>query len=275
MGWWSWARKPALGVFVVAVLAAAPARAEELESDGMFEFAPLTAEAGVQASHGICPCFRWSVQVQAASGEIETRHFVISSDALFQVAERYSLIEGDLASRLYTIGAIEALWKGGHVGLGFSGVTVGTDQDLSMSDILRTGFYVLVNLVRTDAIRLDIRSGYEFEQRRLNSGPIEIRHDIPTSLVLDWSSGNWSGDVSATVAFDAADPAWDRLQVTGGASAQYQFLELGDLEAALGFGVFGHWDPSYDEHHLAEWGVSGTLFMSLAWDIDGNSERGR
>ena len=58
----------------------------------MIQVNPVTVQGGFNASYGYCPCFRWTVGVQLLGGQWETREFLITTDALFQLELNASLV---------------------------------------------------------------------------------------------------------------------------------------------------------------------------------------
>lgn len=243
----------------------APAQALADEGNGMIEVVPISAAAGASMSWGACPCFRWSVRVQGLGGRIETRDFLISSDALFQMQESRNMQFARVMSQIFNVGAIEALWKGGHIGLGFEGITFGDDLDQNYTDIIRTGLYALINIVYTEAVRLDIRSGYQFDLMSINMSDAIERHRLTEQILFQWQTGAWSGNVRAGVNFSPDISGWDQLGITGGANVHVTALTLGDLRVGLGLDVSASHDPFRELYGLAETNVTGMLMMDLSW----------
>jgi hypothetical protein len=216
--------------------------------------------------YGYCPCFRWSVGVKLVSGQWETRDFLITTDALFQLEQTQSAYLHRIMSRVYTVGAIEALWKGGHIGLGFEGVTIGDNIDQGYSDMIRTGLYALINIIRTDAVRMDIRSGYQFEQLRVNLGPAIDNHNLPQSLIVNWQAGRWSGNVHAGLVIDPTSPFdFGSITYTAGAGVHARLFTLGELQAGLGLNASFEHDPFREIYGLAADNFAGMLYMDFAW----------
>ncbi|MCC7441055.1 MAG: hypothetical protein IT285_05460 [Bdellovibrionales bacterium] len=234
----------------------------------MIEVSPISGTVGVEASWGACPCLRWSVQVEAAGGQIETRDFLISSDALFQFMQEHTLGTSEITSQMMTFGAIEALWKGGHIGLGFDGVTIGDDVDMAYNDIFRTGLHALINVFRTEAARLDIRSGWEMEVMRINAGPSLEQHDWNSSISLGWNTGVWSGNLSAYmgVPMNGANGAGpENWEYGGSLENRFRVLRISDIEMALGINVGAGVDPLREMYGLNPVSFTGMVFMELSW----------
>lgn len=228
----------------LAPMARAESPAGARDSSTMIQIQPALASSGVQMSWGQCPCFRWTVQLQGLGGGIETRQFLVSSDALFKMREDMNPGFQRWQKRLFTLGAAEALWKGGRVGLGFRGVAFGEDRDRGYTDLIRSGFYVLVNALLTDSLRFDIRSAYDFERMRVNQGPELHRGVFDQSAELRWRTRRWSGKVSGHVGFDDGKGRPDAGTRAGGeASARLRVLSLGDFQAGLGMNAAFEHDP--------------------------------
>lgn len=250
-------------ILIVLILAApAPVSAE----DGMIEIGVGSARVGAEMGWGRCPCLRWTVEAEALNGRYETRDFLISVEALFQMRERRTVdFLKDPVSRLYTFGALEALWKGG-IGIKFDGVTIGDDLDKSYTDVFATGLHVLFNIFHTESARLDLRSGAELERFRVNAAPQSEFVRMPQSLYFEWDKGAWSGDLRATVAFDASDMFnHRRFRYSGGGRLQARFLSLGQLEMALGMELGADHDPVRELFGLDPTQFTGGLYMELQW----------
>ena len=119
---------------------------------------------------------------------------------------------------------MDVLFKQGHVGVGFDGITVAEDRDRSYSEIFRTGVNLIVDIVRTAHHRLLFRSGYSHEQLRVNDTFDEKRDLLPQTLSYSYSNGGrWSANISTGAAIDAGtwslDPADLRVFVAGGVHA--------------------------------------------------------
>lgn len=243
------------------------ARAESGDGAPMIELGVGGLQAGARQSWGPCPCFRWTVGVELVSGGIETRDFLISTEALFRMDETRTLdYLNSTTSRLYTVGAIEALWTGG-LGLKFDGVTFGHDHDRSYADVLRSGLHLMFNIVRSEAIRLDLRSGYEFEQFRVNlsPNPTEV-HTLPQSLFLEWNAGIASGILGATVALNAADlfePSLFNLRAD--AKVDFRVLSRGGVNLHLGLDASAERDAFRELLELAPHNVTAGLYMRMSY----------
>lgn len=220
---------------------------------------------GPVVSYGYCPCFRWQVTAYAGSGYYETRDILISSDALLKYQEAFGPVQGRMASRYFTGGALEALSKGGRIGIGFSGITIAKDLDRGYVDILKTGLAFIVNLVRNDAVRLDLRSGYEYEQFSVNYNPDPERlSHLPQTVAFSWNAGSWSGNVKSSIDIDPTG----RRQVgfQDNALVQARFLSLSGFAAQIGLGGGYDYDPFRlligMNPHIARLG----LFMTLMYE---------
>lgn len=252
-----------LGLAATLGLVSLPARADDIFPTTVNIGADV--EGGFQVSYGFCPCLRWSVRVDLLNGEIETRDFLISTDALFQYAQTETPRMFNAASRSFRMGAIEALVKGAHVGLAFDGVTVGEDLDRSYNDIIKTGFEVFVSILRTEALRLDIRSGYEFNSLHVNDGPVSTRNLLTESIAFRWrtKSGRISGSINGTV---YADPFAQALSVSGigykaATSVHAKILDFKHVSLGTSFQASYEHDPFREAFGLnPNIGVAGIYF---------------
>jgi hypothetical protein len=254
----------AVGLVAIILLFAPFARAEERLP--MIEIMPAGFTAGATQGWGQCPCFRWTATVRTMGGTIETRHFVISSDALFRLQQEQTIDLSRYTRQLYTMGALEALWKGGHVGITFDGVTVGTEIDRGYSDIVRTGIHALVNIVRTESLRLDIRSGYQFEQMRVNLGEEISRELLPQSLSFGFRTAHWHGRIAASVGLDAARPLeLDHALLRGELGFGVHFMDESAFRWGLSLNTYVERDPFREALGLAGDQVTAILSLDLSW----------
>jgi hypothetical protein len=263
------------GLFAKKILAAPPM----IEVDWN-----ANAQIGATVEYGACPCFRWTTRVQAAGGKIETKDFLISTDALFKFQEQFNPFFIRYSQRIYTVGDVEALWKKAHVGIGFDGVTFGEDKDLGYSDLLKTGLYALVNVLMTQGeqnpdplhkkfVRLDLRTGFDYEQIRVNLGPMIQHNTVSEKAILHWETGRWSGNVQGLVSFD---PQHTGASPELGASASVHLRMANIKQFALGLGleVSADHDPfrtflGYDPDQF-----TGSLFLDLSY-VDGRTVGGK
>jgi len=242
------------------------ARADEDEEPWIKVTPSAKVTAGTQIGYGACPCFRWKVGIQGPGGKIETREFLISSDALFKLTQTHYGFQKEVASRLVTVGAIEALWKGGHIGMGFTGVTLGDDEDLGFNEIMRGGLYAFVNILMSDAVRMDIRSGYDLQKMRVNLGPKISRGILEQKALFKWSSGSWSGAVQASIGMDEVVPlSFKAAKLAGSANLRLGMLTMGDLIWGLNLDVTAERDPWRKLLGVPEDLITTSLFMDLTY----------
>jgi len=231
----------------------------------MIEITPIRFEVGAEASLGECPCFNWTLQLELVSGEIETHHFLISSDALFSLQEALPAQFSYLSSRLKTAGVFEALWKGGHIGFGFEGVTWGHDLDRSYSHIIQTGIYGLINILRNEFIRLDIRSGYEFEKFRVNLGPYQELHQFKQTLVFNWEQNNWAADILFSVSpFSYKNRFFSKPELLADGSIVYKMNQSRYVQPSIGLGAVYHYDPFREFLGLNPNEYTGRIFIDFS-----------
>ena len=245
----------ALAVLCLAtIMGSSPAKAEPTpiagsEKDQIFPTYHINSdvEGGFQVTYGYCPCLRWTIKVDLGGGDFETRDFLFSTDALFRYAQTETPRMYNSASHSFRIGAIEALIKGAHVGLAFDGVTVGEDLDRSYSDIMATGFEFLVSIFRTNSLSLTARSGYEYEQLRVNAGPENKRNILSETIAFKWKSktNRFNGAINATIFADpfAGPLGTDELGYKGSANVHANIVNLKNFTLGAAFQTSYEHDP--------------------------------
>lgn len=157
---------------------------------------------GYQGEYYSCPCLRWKVDVKLLDGRIETHEIIISTDALLAIEESYLTKFKENPDEIFRIGAVEALSKNYHVGIGFDGLSLGAERDKNVTDLIRSGVYGLVSIIRNSALRLDLRTGYEFESF-IVYGEQHTRHRLSETLRFNWRGWRFSGEIQARVSDDA------------------------------------------------------------------------
>ena len=251
---------------ITALVAGAVAAPPLAHADADIEIDAVKGTIGPRMSWIQCPCFRWVMQVQVAGGQIETRDFLISSESLFKFHRgRLPSTSEQFASRLFTVAPVEALWKTGHIGIGFSGVTFGENKDLGYSNLIQTGLYALVNAFLTDAVRLDIHSGADYETMRVNYGPQIDRVLLDQAAIFKWKAGSWSGNVQGRVGFDSAhltDPAY--IDAAASPSVRWQMVRMGALDMGLSLTFSYEHDGLRSFMGLIPDMVSGSLLMDMS-----------
>ncbi|MGK5085875.1 hypothetical protein WDW37_21510 [Bdellovibrionota bacterium FG-1] len=246
---------------VVATVASMGAQA-----DNMIEINPAAAAAGVQVSIGQCPCFRWTIQAKVGQGRIETKDIWISIDGLLQYSQASSSDFSKLGSRKLTIGAAEALIKGAHVGLRFDGVTFGSEGDRGYSSILRTGVAILANIVQTDAVKLNLRTGYDFEKLTTEANQSATRHLLTETAEIDWTAGSFTGRATARVGMEP-EYGFDPHHFVLGTSAEVRtrIVSFSDFELGASAQASVDYDPFRDLLGLNPINAVGMLLMDLTW----------
>lgn len=252
--------------FLAVSALAAAASPGAAHADGIIEIVPVAAASGVQVSIGQCPCFRWTVQVQGLTGKIETKDILISTEGLIKYQQSSNSNFQKLASRMVTLGAMDVLIKGGHVGVGFNGVTLGKDANRGYSDVLRAGFYALVNIIQSDAARLDIRTGYEFEKLVNMEGQNASRQIADQAAVFKWNTGPWSGTVNAHVGFDPNGIKYTRMST--GADVRVRAISFSDFEMGISASVSADHDPFRELLGLNPNNAVAMVMMDLSWVAD-------
>ncbi|HLD78432.1 MAG TPA: hypothetical protein VJB16_05380, partial [archaeon] len=164
------------------------------------------------------------------------------------------------------VGELEAVWKTGHVGIGFEGVTVGSDIDLGYSDILRTGVYALIRIAATSAVALDFHSGYHYERMRVNIGDRIERTLLPQELSFHWGTDHFRGEVRASVGINPDALRWDALTFEAGTSFEVRFGNVLGFVPGIGVSAdFSH-DPLREAFGLAANSFTGAIYLDLSWE---------
>lgn len=255
--------------FNLALFFLAPFLSTGAYADSM-EINPIGAAAGIQGSYFACPCIRWVVRVEGPSGRAETKDFIFTIDEIFKVEATSNIWATRLGSKLFKLGGADVLWKEGHIGFGFQGVTAGDRIDRESTDIIQTGFYAFVNLLRRETersgIRWDQRAGYDYLQQRVNLGREIERHGLYGTNDLKWHSGRWRGDVYVTVEADANLASQPELtEITTGAAAQVDLLRKGGFLWGLGAAVAFDHNPVRELQGLDPNDLSGRVWMEFHW----------
>lgn len=199
------------------------------------------SDFGAQVGYFACPCFRWTIRVELLGGKIETREILISSDALFQYVQTEAPFGQSAPLQTFKVGALEAILKGARVGIGFDGITWGRDNDMGYSDLLKTGAHFLVNLIRTDAVRLDLKSGYEFDQMSVNLAPETERQLAYQAVALRWSGKRFGARADARVFVNPSDDRSSGFQGSTGFHAKA--IKASDFYLGIGFDFSYLYDP--------------------------------
>lgn len=261
-----------LGLFSLLVLADDGQPPDIRDSDsmdispGMIEIIPITVSTGNTAKWGPEPYFRWTVKIQMAGGQWENHDFSISSDALFQLLEGENIQLLRVSERIFQAGAIEALWKSGHIGLGFEGVTWGTDVDQQYSRLFRTGVYAIVNLIRNEAIRLDIHSGYQFETKHINLSDGDSVSTFPQEIMMHWRTRFFAGRLHAKAAFNSEGPVNFRtIRASTGTQSHLRVLSIKDLRLGIGLDFKAEHDPIRENWGLNPNSVTASIYLDISY----------
>ena len=241
---------------------ATPAQA----SPPMIEFLPGSVSVGMEAGAGQCPCIRWIVQAQGIGGSIETRDFLISTEALLSYQRRQDPRVLTAVSEVWSLGGLEALLKGSRFGLRFDGIQFGHDLDRGTTDLFRTGLDLITQLVQQESVRLRLRTGVDFEHFQMNLIEDTGRVLLPQSLDFAWNAGIWSGNVQASFSFPAdALTRPEEYVLSAAAQQSVRLASVQDLELALGASLGFTRDP-----FRMRWGISphdfnAQLTMNVQW----------
>src|SRR4051812_44287556 len=224
---------------VLLALSLLSAAAVTARADGMIEITPTAVGTGIEQHLGSCPCFRTVIQVQAAGGRIDTQDVLITRDALLKFAQSQNLGMDTLGSRLVTIGAFDAaavtdaLVKGGHVGVRFSGVEVGEDPDHAYKSVLRAALSALLSVIDNEEARLFLTSGVNFEKSSLVNGATLKRTELQQGAELQFTNGPWKGNVRAYVGFNVNPGNSGYVHAGAGASVRGRVFSFEDFEVGL------------------------------------------
>lgn len=233
--------------------------------DRWIEATPIEVEVGARGSAGACNCFVWTVTTSIGAGKWETKRFLISSEALFAYArlEHSRLLRG--FGETFQAGAAEILWKGGRIGIAFDGVTMGEDVNQGYSDLVRSGLHALASWLISDSASLDVRTGVEYERKRVNLGPEFDEYEAQLRARVRWQGRAFEAEASFLAGADPSD-IHESYHLKFEASARYEILELGDV--ALGIGARGtaEHDDNRDEYGLMGTQLVGVVYMDLAWE---------
>ncbi len=241
------------------------ARAEGLPPS-RFEVGPGAVSAGIDAGFGQCPCIRWTFRAELVGGQIETRQFLISSDALLALQRREDVRMNLTASEQVTLGAFEAHKKDSRFGLRFDGVTLGSDLDRGATELLRTGLDLIIQWVQSESLRLRFETGIRIESFTMNLMDPAVRTLLPQALALSWNAEPFSGDVTLQLAVPAETPLDPANYVLGLASDnRLRLLTLDDLEFALGAGVALKRDPFFEAWGVGPHDIVTSLVMDIRW----------
>jgi hypothetical protein len=150
--------------------------------------------------------------------------------------------------------------------LGFRGITIGSDYDTGYSDLVRTGFYGILNVLLTDSARLDLRTAFDWEKARINLGEPYTRGAIDESALFSWAAGRLSGNLFAHIGMDSSHLT-DTQYLRAGASAgtHVTMLKAGGLTWGLGLdGGFEH-DAFQELFGMPATAFRGMLSMDVGY----------
>lgn len=211
-----------------------------------------------------CPCVRVGLQVQLASGEWESRSLWVSLESLYSLDQTNSPFLNEVTSRMHKLGAAEAVWKPGlgksGIGIGFSGLRFGENVDAGYTDVLTTGVYALLQIYRSQALGLDVKSGYAYRQFRVNEGPELNTHEWSNGVAFRWNTGRWSGKIDLT-AYDWDDPRYQGSVETHVTTHRYAGVQMG-----IGAEVLFEHDPAREAWGLDMDQEAVFLNLDLLWE---------
>jgi hypothetical protein len=233
--------------------------------DLLSEWQIIGIKGGFEASYGYCPCYRWSVNIAAFGGEIETREFIFSSEGLFELKQTLYPVSNRRSAESFQAGEMEVLWKKRRLGLAFEGVSWGRDEDQSYDEMFQTGLHIFMALIHTDEFRFDVRSGYEYESFRVNRGPKLKHHLLVQSLHLEWWSEKWETNLSVSIAFEPELDDLFKPHLTANAGIYRKILSKKDFHFALGFEAGFERDPIREIFGMEPNQTLGNIVIDLRW----------
>ena len=220
----------------------------------------------IDGSYLGCPCARMSVTISTMGGQITTRHFIVSSASLFQFSQRNFLNSRFLTARVFNAGAVEALYQGGTVGLGFEGITWGQNQDQNLSQIFQTGAYAIFNLFQNERLRLTLSSGYHREEASFNLYNRLRQNEWRNSLNLRWHTEHWSAHVRGNLSLpqnDFGNP--NRWIASADSSVEARWLTPADLQLGAGINALYNHRPYRRDYETNVDEVVASIFFELSW----------
>jgi hypothetical protein len=127
----------------------------------------------------------------------------------------------------------------------------------------------LINLIRQDGMRFDIRSGYDFESMRINLGPKLELDRIDQSVAFQWQSNRWRGKAIAHLGFDRNEPTDKPVDWGASLEANLRVLSFKSLDLGLNFKSFAERDGIREQVGLEPVLVGQTVLMSLSYVAGG------
>lgn len=241
-------------------------------------FEPAKVSGGVQAARGYCPCLRIVVRARGAGGTIAVKKFLISTDALlkFDQGRGGNPVYNIPAWQYFTVGALEAMLKGGRLHLGFDGVTWGDDLDRGYSDLMRTGASLAVSLVRTAAFELKIKHGYQFEKFSVNQAPETSQHDLPQTLSMRVNLGPVTAQLAGGIAVspnDLTDLALEQVKYSVNADVHSTLFRLKGIGMGLGIEAQHEFDPFRRDIGLEPSSSSVGVFIDISYVVPKKKKR--
>jgi hypothetical protein len=256
------------GAAVVALSAAGIfAAAPSSKADTEWEVTPTRAQTGITVSIGQCPCFRWTIQAQALDGHYETDDVLISTDAFVQFTQSASGSFQQAAAQVFKIGQIEALYKPGHIGIGFNGVQFGSDPDQGYKNLMRLGGYVLYNILQNETLRLDVHGGFNWDSFTTLTGATASRGLVTEAVALHWNQGPWSGVFDAHLGQEADSSFFDLHRMVAGVSAavRARLAAFSAFEVGLTAQASFEHDGFRDALGLNPNNAIASLLMDISW----------
>lgn len=248
----------------IETLAADPLTEEE---EGRLKGTALETNVGFLRGLSRCSCARWTFQIKLASGELRTKDLILSTDAILRVNLRMTQQFYQMTERMFHVGPFDLLFRQSRLGLGFSGVTVGSNFDRQVVELIQTGFYATFAAVLRDDIRLDFRSGYEHDSFQVNLGDRQKKRFLSQSMRFKFQRKYFDGFVHAAYLIDANDITNRRARTFRGGLGIGPSWDFKTREA-LRMGLMGKVDFIYEPWMDDRFGITPTaLELGVVLDI--------
>jgi hypothetical protein len=250
-----------------SVLADGPEESLEYEAPVSAKISPIEIRFGVQKPIFQCPCVRLAFRVKTLGGEIDTKYILISTEALASYIQGSDLQFESIPIQLVNVGAVEFLWKQGHIGLGFNGVTFGKDLDLGYENIIKTGAYLLLDLFRGKTTSVKLRTTYDHESYSVNRGPQVFRHIFGKSISMQWNTPLWRGRLSAYGGLEPRFDTNDDFYWRFGSAIEngINMVNSHSVLANVGIHLSYDYDSFRDALGLVAFETRGLVYVEMSW----------
>lgn len=149
-------------------------------------------------------CFRQENQLSALGIGILTPSFYASLSSLFELKHSLNVEPGknrthQMSWNVTILKDLEILHRKLRIGIGFGGIEIGDNLDLSYTNIVRTSAYGIFSIFNLKTVALRIQSGYQYEEFQVN-GIVPIQNHswwnkLQFIFNTKWISGNLEGKI--------------------------------------------------------------------------------